>query len=87
MSDSTQINLRVMVKTVERLENLCKVLFRGKGYMIDYLVNKEWAEVKEKYRVTDDGMRALEGGDKTLGDPIEGYLADIGEPAEKKAAG
>ena len=45
MSDSTQVNLRVKTETVERLEKLCKVLFRGKGFMIDYLVAKEWNKV------------------------------------------
>lgn len=49
MSGKVQVNFRVYPETVERLEKLCKLLFRDKGDMSEFLVAKEF-EARYRHR-------------------------------------
>ena len=43
MADTTKVNFALQDESVERLDKLCEMDFRGKSNMIDWLIDQEWS--------------------------------------------
>jgi hypothetical protein len=42
MAETIKVNFALQADTVEKLEELCKLTYRGKSDLVDYLVAKEY---------------------------------------------